>query len=93
MIAAGSLILARRAGRARAEMAQRQHDVALALDRRCDALQRQLDALSLRQRIDHLQDLLGISEQLGRLDGDAARRLERYVLDLRDEQRIAAEAH
>ncbi len=92
-IVAGSLILLRRAGRERAELAQRLHDTALALDRRCDALQHQLDALALRQRIDHLQDLLGVSERLGRLDGDAARRLERYVLDLRDEQRTAADSH
>ncbi len=86
-LAAGLFVLARRASRARAELAAAQHDAALALDRRCDALQHQLDALRRRQRISHLQELVGVSERQGRLGADVARRLERYVLELHDEAR------
>ncbi len=88
-IAAGLFVLLRRARLARAELAKRQHDKALALDRRCDAIQRQLDALERRHRIDHLTDLVSVSERQGRLDAGVARRLERYVLELRDESRHA----
>ncbi len=87
-IAAGLAILLRRAHRARGELAQRLHDKAIALDRRCDALQRQLDNLAMGQRIDHLLDLVRASE---RLDATAARRLERFALELREEARQAAE--
>ena len=92
LAAAGSLlVLARRARRARLELAQRQHDAALALDRRCDALQRQLDSLARRQRISHLHELVAVSERQGRLGDEVARRLERYVLDLGDEARRDSE--
>ncbi len=84
-IVAGLLTLLIRARRARAELARSQHDTALALDRRCDALQHQLDALSRRHRIDHLLDLVSVSEKQGRLDGNSARRLECFALDLREE--------
>ena len=87
-IAAALLVLLRRASRARAELASSQHDTAMALDRRCDALQQQLDAVTRRQRIGHLQELVSVSEHLGRLDSSIARRLERYVLDLHDEARL-----
>ena len=90
--AAGLLVLARRASRARAELANRQHDAALALDRRCDAIQAQLETLTRRHRIDHLAELVSVSERQGRLPAAAARRLERYVLDLHDEARRLAEA-
>lgn len=88
---AGLFVLLRRAGRARAELAERQHRAALALDRRCDAIQAQLDALTLSRRIDHLTDLVSISERQGRLPAAAARRLERYVLDLQDQAQRRAE--
>ncbi len=91
-LAAGLLVLLRRARQARGELAQSLHDKALALDRRCDVLQRQLDALTLHQGFDRLQRLVSVSERQGRLDAGAARRLERYVLDLHDEARHAAEA-
>ena len=90
--AGGLIVLSRRASRARAEQAAAQHDSALALDRRCDALQRQLDALRRRQRIGHLQELVSTSERHGRLPAAAARRLERYVLELHDEARRSGEA-
>ena len=90
-LAAALLVLLRRASRARAELARSQHDAALALDRRCDAMQRQLDALTRRQRIDHLQELVTVSEHQGRLDSGIARRLERYVLDLYDEASLGTE--
>ena len=91
-VAAGLLMLLYRARNARAELTKAQHDTALALDRRCDVLQHQLDDLALRQRIDQVLDLVTISESQGCLDHDATRRLERYVLDLRDEQQRTAEA-
>ncbi len=91
-MALGLLLLTRRASRARRELAASIHDHALALDQRCDALQHQLDALTLRQRIDHLVDLVGLSERQGRLDGERARRLERYAHELREEARQRAEA-
>ncbi len=87
VIAAGLLILLRRGRRARAELAKSQHDKALALDRRCDALQHQLDALTRRQRVDHLLDLVSLSERRGRLDADRARHLELYAIELRDQAR------
>ncbi len=89
-LAAGLFVLSRRASRARAELASGQHDAAQALDRRCDLLQHQLDALKRRQRISHLSELVAVSERQGRLTAVAARRLERYVLELRDEARAAA---
>ncbi len=89
VIAAGLFVLLSRARRGRAELARSQHDKALALDRRCDALQYQLDALSLSHRIDHLLDLVGLSERQGRLDGKVARRLEQVAYDLREEARQA----
>ncbi len=85
------LILARRAGRARHQLTQRLHDKAFALDQRCDLLQRQLDAQEMRQRIDHLGQLVGACERRGQLDGEAARRLERYALELHEETRLAGE--
>ena len=91
-ISAGLLILARRASRARRELAERLHDQALALDQRCDVLQRQLDAQAMQQSIDHLWRLVGSCERSGQLEGDAARRLERYTLELGEEARLAAEA-
>ncbi len=92
LAAAGALlVLARRAGRARQELAQRQHDAALALDRRCDALQHQLDGLARHQRIAHLRELVSVSERQGRLSGEVARRLERYLLDLDDDARRETE--
>ncbi len=89
-LAAGLFVLLRRARRARAELAVSQHDAALALDRRCDALQHQLDDLARRQRISHLTELVRVSEAQGRLTAGTARRLERYVLELRDEARAEA---
>ena len=90
--AAGLFVLARRAGTGRRQLAREQHDAALALDRRCDALQRQLDGLRRRQGIDHLRQLVAVSERQGRLDAGVARRLERYVLELDAEARDAAGA-
>lgn len=90
--AGGLFVLSRRASRARAELATAQHDAALALDRRCDAVQHQLDTLRRRQRIGHLQELVSVSERQGRLPTAVARRLERYVLELHDEARRHAEA-
>ncbi len=90
-VAAGLAVFLRRARRARGELAQSLHDKAIALDRRCDALQRQLDRLVMGQRIDHLLDLVRVSERMERLDAAAARRLERFALDLRQEARQAAE--
>ncbi len=91
-LAAGLFILLRRARQARAELARSQHDKALALDRRCDFIQRQIDAMTRRQGIDHLQELVAVCERHGRLDAGVARRLERYVLVLHDEARCLAEA-
>ncbi len=91
-LAAGLFVLLRRASQARGELAQRLHDKALGLDRRCDVLQRQLDAVTRRQGIGRLQELVGVCERQGRLDAAVARRLERYVLDLEDEARQGAEA-
>ena len=81
----------RRAGRERAVLGRDLHDRALALDRRCDVLQRQLDAVELRQRIDHLQELVAAGERTGRLDAESARRLRSFALDLRGES-LAAES-
>ncbi len=92
VIAAGLFVLLMRARRARAELAQGQHDGALASDRRCDALQQQLDRLTLERHIDHLSVLVGLSERQGCLEAGAARRLERYVLDLNSEARRTAGA-
>ncbi len=90
--AAGLFVLLRRASRARAELARSQHDSTLALDRRCDRIQAQLDALTRRHRIDHLLGLVSVSERQGRLPAGVARRLERYVRKLHDEARRGAEA-
>ncbi len=90
--AAGLLVLARRASQTRRELAQSLHDRALALDQRCDVLQGQLDAQEMRQRIDHLGHLVGACEHRGQLDDGAARRLELYTLELREEARQATEA-
>ncbi len=89
-VVAGLYALSRRASRARAELAANQHAMGLALDRRCDALQLQLDDLRRRQRISHLLELVSVSERQGRLGAGVARRLERYVLELRDEARLEA---
>ncbi len=89
-VAAGLLILSRRASRARTELAANQHAMGLALDRRCDTLQLQLDDLQRRQRIGHLLELVSVSERQGRLGAGVARRLERYVLELQDEARLEA---
>ena len=43
-LAVGLAVILRRAGRSRRKPAQRLHDQALALDQRCDVLQRELDA-------------------------------------------------
>ncbi len=91
-IAAGLAVLLHRARRARGELAQRLHDHALALDRRCDVLQSQLDQVALHHRVDHLLDLVSVSERHGCIATAAARRLERVALDLREEARQAAEA-
>jgi len=84
-LSAAVLFLHRRASRARGELARAIHDWALAHDRRCDALQAQLDRLALGQRIDHLFDLVSSGEAAGRLDREAAGRLRRYVVELRAE--------
>ena len=91
-MALGLLVLARRASRARRELAESIHDRALALDKRCDALRHELDALTRRHRADHLLDLVGLCERRGRLDGERARRLERYAYELREEARLGAGA-
>lgn len=91
-LAAGLLVLLRRASRARRELAESQHDRALALDERCDGLREQLQTLTLRHRADHLLDLVHLCERQGRLDGERARRLERYAYDLREEARRSAGA-
>ena len=88
-ISSGLLVLSRRASRARRELAESLHDRALALDRRCDVLQRQVDAGALRQRIDHLLQLVSLCERQERLDSEVARRLELFVLGLHDEARQA----
>ena len=85
----GLLLPFRRAARARRELAERLHDQALALDQRCDTLQCQLDATALDQRIDHLLALVSFSQRHGRLEAEAARRLELYALELREEARLA----
>ena len=86
---AGLLILARRASAARRDLSHRLHDMAMALDRRCDVLQHQLDAIARRQRVDHLLDLVSFSQRFGSLDAERARRLAGYVLELREEARQA----
>ncbi|MCP3963837.1 MAG: hypothetical protein GY719_38865 [bacterium] len=86
--AAALLVLSRRAAGARRELAERMHDQAMALDQRCDVLQQQLDVAARDQRIDHLLTLVDVSERQGRLDGAAARRLELYALELREEARL-----
>lgn len=83
---AGALLLkARDARDARRELSQRLHDQALALDQRCDALQYQLDHEILHRRIDHLMDLVAVSERQGSLEAEVADRLQGFVLALRDE--------
>ncbi len=82
--AVGSVIWHRRASQARHELAQRLHDHAFALDQRCDALQHQLDDTVRRQRIDHLGDLIQLSERQGKLGSETARALERYAHSLRN---------
>ena len=74
-----------RARDGRRELARRLHDGQLALDRRCDALQAQLDAIVHRQRVDHMLHLVGHGEADGVLAPAVARRLRRYIFDLRRE--------
>lgn len=84
------LIFLRRASRARRSLAVNIHDRALALDRRCDVLREAIEAVTLRQRIDHLFALITCGESEGRLDPAVARRLRRYALELRAESLSAA---
>lgn len=88
----GGLIQAHRASQAHAELAQALHDKAMALDQRCDVLQRQLDAHDLWQRIDHLSHLVSACERQGQLDAEAARRLSGTTFELREEALRAADA-
>ncbi|HEX9734897.1 MAG TPA: hypothetical protein VGG06_23230 [Thermoanaerobaculia bacterium] len=75
----------RRASRARREISARLHDHALALDRRCDALQEQIRRLDELRRVDHLFVLVALNEADGRLPPEAARALRHYALELRAE--------
>lgn len=84
------LFFLRRARRARRSLAVNIHDRALALDRRCDVLGEAIESLTLRQRIDHLFDLIACGESEGRLDPAVARRLRRCALELRAESLAAA---
>lgn len=75
----------RRASRARRELAQTIHDRTLALDRRFDVTQAEIERLDQQQRIDHLLDLVTAGERDACLNGEVARRLRRYALRLRAE--------
>lgn len=86
-LAATTAFYLHRASRARREIDVRLHDRALALDRRCDALEVELRRLAERQRVDHLFVLLAQNEAEGRLAPAAASKLRRYALAL------AAESH
>ena len=81
-LAGGTWVLLRRA---RHQLAVDLHDKALALDRRCDAVQDQIRALGEAQRIAHLFDLVTWGEAEGRFDSEVARGLRRYALQLRGE--------
>lgn len=78
----------RRASRARRELSQRLHDAALALDRRCDALQGEIREIDRRQRIEHLARLVDWGEAEGLLSARTAPGLRRYVADLYAESSI-----
>lgn len=83
-----AIFFLRRASRGRRELAARLHDAALALDRRCDALQEQIRTLDRRQRVDHVCDLVARGETEGRLAPEVARRLTRYASELRAETAV-----
>ncbi len=75
----------RRASRARRELAETIHERTLALDRRFDVTQGEIERLDQQQRIDHLLDLVTAGERDGGLTAEVARRLRRYALRLRAE--------
>ncbi|RMH22766.1 MAG: hypothetical protein D6696_02540 [Acidobacteria bacterium] len=88
LLAAGTaLALVCRVRRGQGELQRTIHDRALALDRRCDALERGLDRLAVEQRLDHLAALVGHARRRGLLTDAAAGELEGYVLGLRRESR------
>ena len=90
-LGAGLWIVHRRASRARQTLSQELHDRALALDRRCDHLQEQLEKLARRQRVDHLMDLIDFGDREGRLAPEAARELRRFAHRLREESLAGGE--
>jgi HAMP domain-containing protein len=84
-LAAALWVSHRRGSRARRELAQTIHDRTLALDRRFDVTQTEIERLDQQQRIDHLLDLVTAGERDGCLTGEVSRRLRRYALRLRAE--------
>ena len=78
-------LLHRHSRRARHLLAQEIHDRALAMDQRCDALQKQVDQLEMRRRIDQLALLVDHGERSGRLSPEAAEKLRQQTLELRQE--------
>ncbi|MEM9599362.1 MAG: hypothetical protein AAGD06_34170 [Acidobacteriota bacterium] len=69
------------------ELAASLHRNAEALDRRCDLLTEGLRRQALRQRIDHLQDLIRFAHRSGHLPEAPATALELYALDMAEEAR------
>ncbi len=84
-LAAAVLTSHRRASRARRELAETIHERTLALDRRFDVTQGEIERLDQQQRIDHLLDLVTAGERDGCLTVEVSRRLRRYALRLRAE--------
>ncbi len=84
-LAAAVWISHRRSSRARRQLAEAIHDRTLALDRRFDVTQAEIERLDQQQRIDHLLDLVIAGERSGGLTAEVARRLRRFALRLRAE--------
>lgn len=79
-----------RARRARRELAEESHDRALALDRRCDSLQKQIDKLTAERNradaavlIDYLTALVTRARRKNIVSTAAADRLDDVVLSMR----------
>ncbi len=72
-----------RGRRAQREFAEEVHARALAYDQRCDALQSQIDRLTLDRSVSHVAALATRARQTGVLSIAAADRLDDAVFDLR----------
>lgn len=79
------LLLYQRGSRARQQLAEESHQRAMAVSRRADHLQQQLDRLRLDQRIDRLGGWVRLAESRQVLPGPAAEGLHRHLAALADE--------